>query len=79
MSCFNVVEYNMQMRQAMAANLLLQNESLLSISFPALGTIDFTSPQSEPKPNDPSGAGCSVFFPDAAIYGGHPRHKNIFN
>lgn len=76
MSCFNVVEYNMQMRQAVASTLLLKNESFLSISFPALGTHDFTNPKAEPKPNDPSGFGCSIFFPDEGIYGGHPRQFN---
>lgn len=73
MSCFNVVEYNMQMRQALASSLLLPNESLLTISFPALGVPDFTDPSAVPTPNDVNCAGRSIFFPDEGIYQGHPR------
>jgi glutamate--cysteine ligase catalytic subunit len=73
MSCFNLVEYNMRMRHAIASALLSKNESLLTISFPALGTMDFTDPSSKPTPSDPTGAGRSIFFPDEGIYSGHPR------
>lgn len=77
MSCFNVVESNMILRRAEATQLLKKNESLLSISFPALGSADFTDPPARPAPEDPEGAGRSVFFPDEAIYAGHPRFKNL--
>ena len=73
MSCFNVVESNMQLRQSLASSLLLPNESLLSISFPSLGVLDFTDPSALPTPNDLDCAGRSVFFPDEGIYQGHPR------
>ncbi|KAI1727434.1 glutamate-cysteine ligase domain-containing protein [Ditylenchus destructor] len=77
MSCFNVVESNMLLRRAEASQLLRQNESLLSLSFPALGTPNFTDPPAEPRPDDPEGAGRSIFFPDEAIYSGHPRFRNL--
>lgn len=77
MSCFNVVESNMIYRRAEASSLLKSDESLLSVSFPGLGTPDFTYPTSEPTPNDPDSVGRSIFFPDDAIYSGHPRFRNL--
>ncbi|CAD5212834.1 unnamed protein product [Bursaphelenchus okinawaensis] len=77
MSCFNIVESNMILRRAEATQLLKKNESLLSVSFPSLGVPDFTDPPSQPTPNDVDGAGRSVFFPDDAIYSGHPRFRNL--
>jgi glutamate--cysteine ligase catalytic subunit len=77
MSCFNVVESNMLLRRAEVSRLLKTDESLFSLSFPALGTADFTDPFSVPRPEDEEGAGRSVFFPDDAIYAGHPRFKNL--
>lgn len=73
MSCFNIVESNMILRRAEAVQLLKEGESLLSISFPSLGAPDFTDPPVQVTPDDPEGAGRSVFFPDDAIYSGHPR------
>lgn len=73
MSCFNVVESKMILRRAVASSLLMKNESLLSISFPSLGALDFTDPPVQPNPDDVNGAGRSIFFPDEAIYDGHPR------
>ena len=73
MAHFNVVEANMKLRYALASTQLTKfakDESLLSASFPALGTPDFTHPQTKPNPK---GVGGSVFFPDEAIYQGHPR------
>lgn len=77
MSCFNVVESNMILRRAEATQLLKKNESILSVSFPSLGVPDFTDPPAKPAPEDESGAGRSIFFPDEAIYSGHPRFKNL--
>ncbi|KAI3411749.1 Zn finger-containing GTPase- Activating Protein for ARF [Globodera pallida] len=77
MSCFNIVEHNMQLRYADASELLKPNESLLSISFPALGSPDFTDPPAVPCPDDPNSVGRSVFYPDEAIYSGHPRFRNL--
>lgn len=77
LACFNVVEANMKMRRAEVQRLLKKDESVLSISFPSLGVPDFTYPPSECTPNDEQGAGRSIFFPDSAIFGGHPRFKNL--
>jgi len=79
MSCFNVVESNMQMRQVLASSLLLPNESLLSISFPSLGVLDFTDPPAIPTPEDVNCAGRSIFFPDEGIYQGHPRSLTLYS
>jgi glutamate--cysteine ligase catalytic subunit len=73
MSCFNIVESNMILRRAEATQLLKKDESLLSLSFPSLGAPDFTDPHALTTPEDPNGAGRSIFFPDDAIYSGHPR------
>ncbi|CAJ0960141.1 unnamed protein product, partial [Mesorhabditis belari] len=77
LACFNVVEANMKMRRAAINGLLKKDESVLSISFPALGTADFTFPSAQCTPDDEQGAGRSLFFPDDAIYNGHPRFKNL--
>lgn len=63
----------MILRRAEAVQLLREGESLLSISFPALGVLDFTDPPAQVTPDDPEGAGRSIFYPDDAIYSGHPR------
>ncbi|KAE9547162.1 hypothetical protein FO519_009626 [Halicephalobus sp. NKZ332] len=73
----NDVENNMILRRAQVSRLLTKDESLLSISFPALGTPDFTDPPVNPNPSDPEGLGHSLFFPDEAVFQGHPR-SNIF-
>lgn len=73
LACFNVVESSMIRRRAEITRLLKHDESVMSISFPALGTNDFTYPPAIPHPEDESGAGRSIFFPDEGIYGGHPR------
>ncbi|XP_051159264.1 glutamate--cysteine ligase catalytic subunit [Leptopilina boulardi] len=73
---FNVVEANMQYRRQEAAKLLLPGEVLMKITnFPRLGSPDFTDPPAQPTPN--SGASRSLFFPDEAIFGGHPRFKTL--
>ena len=73
---FNVVEANMQYRRQEASKLLEPNEVLMSITnFPRLGAPDFTDPLSVPTPN--SGASKSLFFPDEAIFGGHPRFQTL--
>ncbi|KAL3120274.1 hypothetical protein niasHT_010053 [Heterodera trifolii] len=77
MSCFNIVEYNMRLRYDDVSALLRPNESLLSISFPALGAPNFTDPPAVPRPTHPDSVGRSVFYPDEAIYSGHPRFHNL--
>ncbi|VDN05589.1 unnamed protein product [Thelazia callipaeda] len=77
LACFNVVESNMISRRAEVTRLLKTNESVMSISFPALGTPDFTSPAYLPRPDDEDSVGRSIFFPDEGIYAGHPRFRNL--
>lgn len=73
---FNVVEANMRYRRQEATKLLQPNEVLMSLTvFPRVGALDFTEPSSYPTPD--SGASKSLFFPDEAIYPGHPRFKTL--
>lgn len=73
---FNVVEANMRYRRQEASKLLKPGEVLMSLTnFPRLGAPDFTDPPATPTPN--SGASRSLFFPDEAIYPGHPRFKTL--
>ncbi|CAG9108185.1 unnamed protein product [Plutella xylostella] len=73
---FNIVEANMRYRRAEASTLLKDGEVIMSITnFPRLGCPNFTSPPHQPTPS--SGVTMSHFFPDEAIYPGHPRFKNL--
>ncbi|XP_022119761.2 glutamate--cysteine ligase catalytic subunit [Pieris rapae] len=73
---FNIVEANMKFRRAEASTLLKDGEVIMSITnFPRLGCPGFTSPPYTPTPN--SGVSLSRFFPDEAIYPGHPRFKTL--
>ncbi|XP_066601096.1 glutamate--cysteine ligase isoform X3 [Prorops nasuta] len=73
---FNVVEANMHNRRQEASKLLLPGETLMSLTnFPRMGALDFTDPPAKPSPD--SGASRSLFFPDDAIYSGHPRFKTL--
>lgn len=78
LSHFNVVEANMRYRREEVSALLDQNESIISITnFPRLGVGKFTYPEFIPTPNDEESAAKSVYFPDEAIYPGHPRFKTL--
>ncbi|XP_011297994.1 glutamate--cysteine ligase catalytic subunit [Fopius arisanus] len=73
---FNVVEANMRYRRQEVMNELKPGEAVMSLtSFPRLGCPDFTDPPSQPTPS--SGASRSLFFPDEAIFPGHPRFKTL--
>ncbi|XP_066138172.1 glutamate--cysteine ligase [Euwallacea fornicatus] len=73
---FNVVEANMRMRRHEATELLKAEECLMSLtSFPRLGCPDFTDPPTKPTPNE--GGTKSLFFPDKAVFHGHPRFMNL--
>ncbi|CAG9859161.1 unnamed protein product [Phyllotreta striolata] len=73
---FNIVEANMRNRRKEVTELLNSDEAILSItSFPRLGSEDFTYPPTKPTPDQ--GATRSLFFPDEAIYNGHPRFKTL--
>uniref|UniRef100_A0A0K0EM21 Glutamate--cysteine ligase n=1 Tax=Strongyloides stercoralis TaxID=6248 RepID=A0A0K0EM21_STRER len=77
LACFNLVEYNMMHRRSEVTKMLKSGESIMSVSFPLLGTPDFTLPSTQITYKDENGAGRSIFFPDDAIYSGHPRFKNL--
>ncbi|XP_053213093.1 glutamate--cysteine ligase catalytic subunit-like [Panonychus citri] len=76
LSNFNEVEKNMKIRRKEVESLLSKDEALLCItSFPRLGCKDFTWPLIHHDPAK-SVTG-SIFFPDKAIYQGHPRFRTI--
>ncbi|XP_071442481.1 glutamate--cysteine ligase catalytic subunit isoform X1 [Hetaerina americana] len=73
---FNVVEANMRYRREQAAKLMHPGERLMTLtSFPRIGCPAFTEPVHPTKPT--SGATRSLFFPDEAIFPGHPRFKTL--
>lgn len=75
---FNVVESSMKYRREEVAQLLAEGESVMSItSFPLLGCPKFSYPSFDVQPNNPESAAQSLFFPDEAIFSGHPRFKNL--
>lgn len=75
---FNVVEANMRYRRQEVTELLPPGESVMSItSFPRLGTVGFTYPRYETTPDDENSAARSLYFPDQAIFPGHPRYKTL--
>ncbi|VDM74010.1 unnamed protein product, partial [Strongylus vulgaris] len=76
LACFNVVEANMVVRRKEVQKMLKKGETVLSISFPALGSPDFTSPSMKPTPRE-EGPGRSIFWPEDAVFCGHPRFKNL--
>uniref|UniRef100_A0A1A9W258 Glutamate--cysteine ligase n=1 Tax=Glossina brevipalpis TaxID=37001 RepID=A0A1A9W258_9MUSC len=75
---FNVVEANMRYRREEVTELLEPDECVMSITnFPRLGCAQFTYPIYKPRPEDVSSAARSLYFPDEAIYPGHPRFKTL--
>lgn len=75
---FNVVEANMRYRRLEVAEMLAPGEHVMSITnFPRLGCPDFTFPPAKPTPEDETCAARSLYFPDDAIYPGHPRFKTL--
>lgn len=73
---FNIVEANMKHRREEVSQLLKPDEIVMSLtSFPRLGCENFTDPPIKPTPNE--GATRSLFFPDEAIFPGHPRFKTL--
>lgn len=64
----------MRVRRNEARRCLKADERLMSIgNFPRLGCPGFTHPQHKPTPDKVDGISRSAFFPDEAIYQGHPR------
>jgi glutamate--cysteine ligase catalytic subunit len=72
-SCIGSVESNMKLRKQQAQALLAPNEYLMTFStFPLLGCPEFTWPPAYTTPD--RGITCSMFFPDQAIFSGHPKY-----
>lgn len=75
---FNVVEANMRNRRLELAELLPADEAVMLITnFPRLGCPGFTFPAYETRPDDDECYAQSLYFPDEAIFPGHPRFKNL--
>ncbi|XP_058450449.1 glutamate--cysteine ligase [Malaya genurostris] len=75
---FNVVEANMRYRRTEVTEMLPPGEHVMSITnYPRLGCPNFTYPIAKPTPDDESCAARSLFFPDEAIFPGHPRFKTL--
>lgn len=75
---FNVVEANMRYRRQELTGMLHDGESVMSITnFPRLGCENFTYPVHQPRPDDPNSSNRSCYFPDEAIFPGHPRFKTL--
>ncbi|XP_061392080.1 glutamate--cysteine ligase-like [Musca vetustissima] len=78
MAHFNLVEANMRYRRQEVTELLEKDECVMSITnFPRLGCPEFTHPIYNPNPDDPNGSAKSLYFPDEAIFPGHPRFKTL--
>ncbi|GAB6024290.1 hypothetical protein CHUAL_008982 [Chamberlinius hualienensis] len=76
MAHFNIVEANMRSRREEVTELLKGQADVLTLtSFPRLGCGIFTDPPTKPTPTE--GASHSLFFPDEAIYPGHPRFRTL--
>jgi len=71
----NIVEANMVSRRKEAQLQLAPNEFVLSTNFPRLGCPGFTFPEFNPDPE--TSASRSYFFPDEAIFQGHPRFATL--
>jgi glutamate--cysteine ligase catalytic subunit len=75
---FNVVESSMRYRREEVAKLLKPGETVMSITnFPRLGCPKFSYPSFDVRPDDPECAAKSLYFPDEAIFNGHPRFKTL--
>ncbi|XP_002023418.2 glutamate--cysteine ligase [Drosophila persimilis] len=78
MAHFNLVEANMRYRREEVTELLAKDECVMSITnFPRLGSPNFTYPLAQPRPEDPLSSARSLYFPDEAIFPGHPRFKTL--
>lgn len=75
---FNLVEANMRYRREEVTELLDKDECVMSITnFPRLGCKEFTHPIYNPNPEDAESSAKSLYFPDEAIFPGHPRFKTL--
>jgi glutamate--cysteine ligase catalytic subunit len=73
---FRCLEANMRSRRDQVERLLDRDEHILAITvFPRIGCTTFTWPLLSPTPE--CGITRSLFYPDQAIYNGHPRFVTI--
>ncbi|CAF1031227.1 unnamed protein product [Brachionus calyciflorus] len=78
LNVFKNLEENMELRRKTIEDHLEKNEHCILItSFPLLGCNKFTYPSYSPTPD--SGITRSLFFPDQAIFDGHPRFRTLSN
>jgi glutamate--cysteine ligase catalytic subunit len=76
LECFKYLEENMKTRRTLIQNKLEPNEYCMSLTnFPLLGCLNFTWPNYLALPNE--SVTKSLFWPDSAIFGGHPRFKTL--
>uniref|UniRef100_A0A914PLK5 Glutamate--cysteine ligase n=1 Tax=Panagrolaimus davidi TaxID=227884 RepID=A0A914PLK5_9BILA len=76
LASFNNVETNLIKRRQTVQKLLKEDEAILSMSFPALGTADFSFPTTFVDPKNSFGK--SIFYPDEVLYQGNPRYLTLF-
>ncbi|CAO1293818.1 unnamed protein product [Diamesa hyperborea] len=68
----------MRYRREELTNLLISNETAMTItSSSRLGCPKFSYPSFQVHPDDPLSVARSNYFPDKAIFPGHPRFKNL--
>lgn len=74
---FNQVEANLRLRRQQLAEVLkdTDTDALCLTAFARVGCPRFTSPEYDPK--EDGAVSNSLFFPDSAIWSGHPRFKTL--
>ena len=78
LNCFTKLQENMKLRRKMVEDLLDKDEHIICLtSFPLIGCPCFTWPSYKPTPNE--GITRSLFYPDQAIFSGHPRFSTLSN
>ena len=76
LNVFKYLENNIDQRRKTIETLLNENEHVISLTcFPHLGCDEFTYPFYKCDPN--KGISKSIFFPDEAIFNGHPRFRTL--
>lgn len=76
LNCFKHLEDNMDLRRKTIEHFLDKDEHLIALTcFPLLGCENFTYPAHRPTPT--IGTTRSLFYPDQAIFTGHPRFSTL--
>lgn len=75
---FKTVEPDMRRRRAEVQELLEDDECIMTlVNSLRFGCKNFTYPAMKPQPDDPNSYAKSLFIPDEAIFGGHPRYHML--